>query len=570
LLAAALTPALLQTNTPRSCGVGNTSLAELAVVVDDENLLAFDLHEQSYELALAPDADGCVLRAVPVDDNASVSIDLYTDTGQQSVLDDVPGGGEGAVPLRAGAYTVQVTVRSPGGAVGDYTVEMLVGTNDAVADYVWQDAEVLAPANGFKAAAGNASGALFSLWADFVDGSWDLLAARTTTDASWQTPELVTRDPEFPLEAQVAVDPTGGAMAVWRRDHRTSAGGRRYSIWASRYIAGSGWSPAELIEDDDDQDHFLPQIAVDGAGNALAVWLRRDDGIWFNRYTGGAWGSAARVEGPGAGVPRLAGDDSGRAVLVWVQLEGGTASVWSLHFEPTDGWGAPELLSKPGDHFAHLPNVAMGRDGAAIAAWHWIRPTAGGEVHSSVWSSRYTTESGWEHPLMVDRSEFGTIGEGEDERPGVAVGPNGHVFTVWLQWDSDDYPRRKPEVMASRWVPGVGWKPAEIIGPSSGNGGGIVNARNPRVVVDEWGNASFVWGQAAFVELGGSINWIWSNRYVQTVGWGAPAPITEPVDYQSQLYAEFLLAGPDGTATALWMQSDGGVNSLWTARLASP
>ncbi|MBN2320079.1 MAG: hypothetical protein JXR49_13425, partial [Acidobacteria bacterium] len=44
------------------------------------------------------------------------------------------------------------------------------------------------------------------------------------------------------------------------------------------------WGTAELIEADNAGDAYGPKIAVDGAGNAIAVWYQ-NDGIRFNIWT---------------------------------------------------------------------------------------------------------------------------------------------------------------------------------------------------------------------------------------------------------------------------------------------
>jgi hypothetical protein len=80
---------------------------------------------------------------------------------------------------------------------------------------------------------------------------------------------------------QVAVDPSGNAVAVWKQSD-----GALDNIWANRYTVGFGWGMAELIETEDLGDAERPQIALDPEGNAIAVWYQ-DDGthinVWANR-----------------------------------------------------------------------------------------------------------------------------------------------------------------------------------------------------------------------------------------------------------------------------------------------
>lgn len=113
------------------------------------------------------------------------------------------------------------------------------------------------------------------------------LAACGGDDASrgktWGTAQLIETDNAGGAgDPRVAFDTAGNALAVW-----TQGDGTRYNIWANRYTAGSGWGTAQLIETDNASDAGNPQIAIDTAGNALAVWEQFDGtryNIWANRY----------------------------------------------------------------------------------------------------------------------------------------------------------------------------------------------------------------------------------------------------------------------------------------------
>jgi hypothetical protein len=137
---------------------------------------------------------------------------------------------------------------------------------------------------------------------------------------------------------QVAIDANGNAVAVWYQ-----WGGTRTNIWSNRYTPSSGWGTAELIEADDSGDASEPQVAIDPNGNALAVWHQFDGtrtNIWSNRYTpSGGWGTAQLIETDDSGdasEPQVAIDPAGNAVAVWYQWgEWGDTRIyiWSNHFE---------------------------------------------------------------------------------------------------------------------------------------------------------------------------------------------------------------------------------------------
>src|SRR5438874_586268 len=69
-------------------------------------------------------------------------------------------------------------------------------------------------------------------------------------------------------EPQVAFDGSGNALAVWRRSNGTN-----FIVQSAFRPAGGAFgAPVDLSAAG--QNAFQPQVAFDGAGNALAVWER--------------------------------------------------------------------------------------------------------------------------------------------------------------------------------------------------------------------------------------------------------------------------------------------------------
>src|SRR5438477_9692195 len=120
------------------------------------------------------------------------------------------------------------------------------------------------------------------------------------------------------------MDSYGNAVTVWMQYD-----GVRYNIWANRYTAGSGWGTATLIETDDAGSAFDPQVAINANGDAVAVWQQYDGvryNAWANRYTAGSgWGAATLIETDNGSVatrPHIAMDGNGNAIAVWPQSDG--------------------------------------------------------------------------------------------------------------------------------------------------------------------------------------------------------------------------------------------------------
>jgi hypothetical protein len=69
--------------------------------------------------------------------------------------------------------------------------------------------------------------------------------------------------------------------------------------WNFTVYEPGGWRQPQLLEFNDNTA-FNPQIAMNGSGNAVAVWQQSDGTslkIWANRYTlSGGWGTAALIE----------------------------------------------------------------------------------------------------------------------------------------------------------------------------------------------------------------------------------------------------------------------------------
>jgi hypothetical protein len=156
---------------------------------------------------------------------------------------------------------------------------------------------------------------------------------------------IETDDAGSAIAPQIALDAAGNALAVWTQsdgtcDSITCESIPRDNIWSNHYTVGSGWGAAGLIETDDTGNASSPQIALDAAGNALAVWTQSDgtrDNIWSNRYTvGSGWGTAELIETDDAGdatAPQIALDTAGNALAVWYLFDGIQNHLWSNRFE---------------------------------------------------------------------------------------------------------------------------------------------------------------------------------------------------------------------------------------------
>ena len=194
-----------------------------------------------------------------------------------------------------------------------------------------------------------------------------IAANRYTAGTGWGTAAGIVTNGHDP---QVAMNASGSAFAVWAQYDGTF-----YRIYSKRYISGTGWDAAELIDSDVVNDLGYPQIDVDAAGDAFVVWTRYD-GAHYNVYTAKhpaatTWGAAVPIDGDtgSAGSPQIAVNANGDAFAVWYQSDGTRYNIWSNRRLVTGtGWGTAELIETDNAGSAYDPQVVVGAN-SAFAVW---------------------------------------------------------------------------------------------------------------------------------------------------------------------------------------------------------
>jgi hypothetical protein len=200
-----------------------------------------------------------------------------------------------------------------------------------------------------------------------------IYANRYVADSGWGAPQLIETGSGYASDAQVAMDASGNAIAVWHQNDGTNN-----SIFANRYVAGSGWGTAELIETGSGYA-YAPQIAIDASGNAIAVWeLHAADwsssSAYANRYVpGSGWGAAEVFAASGgsnkyATQTQIVMQSNGNAIAVWAFYDGATSTVNARGYVAGSGWGTAQRLDT-GSNGVDDPSIAIDASGNAIAVW---------------------------------------------------------------------------------------------------------------------------------------------------------------------------------------------------------
>ena len=141
-------------------------------------------------------------------------------------------------------------------------------------------------------------------------------------------------DNTYSGQSHVALDAKGNAVAVWLQQNQTKP--TFFDVWANRFKFGEGWGTPTPLEALQVNKNIAPQVAVDPAGNAIAVWTHDNGSLQFNRYLADSgWLTAQGLQPSNQQntvlpPPQLAMDSTGNALAVYLQSG---PHVWASEFK---------------------------------------------------------------------------------------------------------------------------------------------------------------------------------------------------------------------------------------------
>jgi hypothetical protein len=299
----------------------------------------------------------------------------------------------------------------------------------------------------------NASGHAMAVWTQFdgiVTSIWGSKFDQPSN--TWRKAALVEQITGGNAAGpKVSVDAAGNALVVWQQ--RVTGGASQWSIYANHYRISTGtWATAEPIETGTAGDAVAPKVVVDAGGNGLAVWRQFDGAhadVWANRYTASttSWGTPTLLESDDTGnadAPRIAMDGDGNAIAVWSQKVFGWNSILANRFTTSTGsWGTATLVETNDTSNAKFPEIAVDSTGNAMVVWR--EDTA----PSRIASNRFNMGAGtWGTPALID------TGASVATSPAVAMDGYGNALAAWTQGD---------DAMANRFDAGTGTWGAPVL-----------------------------------------------------------------------------------------------------------
>ncbi len=185
---------------------------------------------------------------------------------------------------------------------------------------------------------------------------------------NWSSSSTLSNPSQPANGPQVALDPSGNAVAVW-----SEFNGTNYVIKTSNLPYGSSWSTVQSLSDSS-QNAFAPSVSLDGDGNAVVAWLRFDGSNYIVQAAvasfGGSWSTPVNLSSSGedANNVMVKMNSAGQALVVWDQTSATDSCVYSASYSIGGTWGSTESVSSRGN-FARFPSVGLDSSGNAVAVW---------------------------------------------------------------------------------------------------------------------------------------------------------------------------------------------------------
>jgi len=233
----------------------------------------------------------------------------------------------------------------------------------------------------------------------------NIASLRYSARGGWSAPDNVPGTDGAGVVA-LGIDGRGNAIAAWTRmDPSTS----QDNVFASRYGVKHGWDVPEMLQPGTDVNGGQLRLAMNGSGQAIALWKEAVYSysgdftyeMHANRYVPGkGWqgsqlvGATAVSPDTGGSNPQIGMDEAGNAMAVWEQPNFAAQTdpyapppnnIQAFRFTPGKGWNSGKSIQN-GTGQAGNAKVSVTANGDAFAAWQQQDMATG---VTSLWANRY-------------------------------------------------------------------------------------------------------------------------------------------------------------------------------------
>jgi hypothetical protein len=293
-----------------------------------------------------------------------------------------------------------------------------------------------------------------AIWARRAGRSWVVQSATRSVGGIWSAP--VTLSAAGAGSALVAAGPEGNVTAVWLLEREE---GRRSVVQSATRPDGGSWS-APVTLSPPRKAGRSPQIALDPQGGATAVWEEEYSGAAQSaaRPPGGSWSAPVTLSATGvrADWPQVAVDSQGNATAVWAGAVFSGGRIQSHRIQtatrPAGGtWSAPVSISKAGHRHVQDPQIVVSPQGEATAIWQRSNGS-----YLVIQGATRPAGGSWSRPVDI------TTGQGRGgQHLQLRVDPWGNATAIWEGYDTRPGPNFA--IQAAKHPPRGAWsRPTDI------------------------------------------------------------------------------------------------------------
>jgi hypothetical protein len=373
----------------------------------------------------------------------------------------------------------------------------------------------------------------------------------TTRDGEWAvTDSKFVDDPATNWysygEGFMTIDGRGNTLVAWQQYESVSQTNQIYARW---HRATTGWQDAVQVSAAPNSTGY-PSIAANESGDAVIVWMQYNSvsstyEIYGRRYVSGAWSAApepihgdlAMANGPNQNqgpYVKMRGD---RVVVWWVYpYYNGSYYYDYLYAQSATVDGAWRTSPQPLEYASSTENIgpsslAMDPTGNGMLVYVMAGTT------SALRFAKYVagTDS-WEQGAPVTGAE--SIVNNYNARPAVAVDDSGAAMVAWRSSAND--------LVASRYTKAKGFGTAAPLEELATD----VSVSPHNFLASDGRDFFISWGQL----VGSTLN-AYAAHYSSTGGAWSAAQLVSDGDTGINA-APTLVADPQGNAAALWIQGE--------------
>ncbi len=394
----------------------------------------------------------------------------------------------------------------------------------------------------FPTVASNGHGVVVSAWYLFL-ARGERVVARTSTNGgrTWGPrqslgPALLSHFGARPALVRAAVSPTGQAAVVWQQ----ATGPHTQRVVLATAMRGARFSRVHTLSGNEGIAAY-PDVAFDGTGRAVVVWVTRTQVQRVLIAAGRAGRPRTVATGTVPDEPALAVDARGDRLYGWIENTNSGTAIWSARERASGSLKRPQRLQHQSTTQIPFVDVAIAPSGRATVVYE---QDVG--ISSVIWavSASWASRFGAGQRLSPFRRTAILGGSASGSR-GVGVDGSGRVSAIWMD-DPPGPPGRFPS-------------PSHVRVATSNAVGRFGSPRTLQTT-----SAAHVYERGAIaVAPGGGLIAAWSEQPSGVKGqafvWGSAArgpggPFSRP----------FKLSGPDGDRAAAAATSIGGAGvAVW-------